>query len=67
MSRIKYFEEESLPENAVNAAISLKINTGNIFDPQKVFSENGDFIVPKFKTAYLVFILNSRKLQSLHI
>lgn len=67
MSRIKYFEEESLPENAVNAAISLKINTGNIFDPQKVFSENGDFIVPKFKTAYLVFILNSRKLQRLHI
>lgn len=67
MSRIKYFEEESLPDNAVNAAISLKINTGNIFDPQTAFSEKGDFIVPKFKTAYLVFILNSRKLQRLHI
>lgn len=68
MSRVKFFEEESLPESATATAMELRINVDNIFNPLECFTDKGDFQVPKnIKLAYLVYTDTPRKLQRVHI
>lgn len=66
---VKEYPQESLSDELTSAALQFRTDTNNIFDPKSCINEeDGKFTFPKgIKKAYLVSILDKRKLQKFEL